>query len=159
MSGTELCGAGGAGARGAATADNIFFRLCPSAMLLPMVVLATVATIIASQSIITGAFSMTRQAIQLGWMPRLPIKQTSQAGYGQIYVGPVNWLLMLTTLGLTVGFGKSDNLAAAYGIAVSATMLMTSALLFYRHARNLALESARSRCSGRHLFRSGCGLS
>ena len=73
---------------------------------------------------------MTRQAIQLGWMPRLPIKQTSAAGYGQIYVGPVNWLLMLVTLGLTVGFGKSDNLAAAYGIAVSATMLMTSALLF-----------------------------
>ena len=115
---------------GAPTSDNIFFRLCPSALLLPMVVLATVATIIASQSIITGAFSMTRQAIQLGWMPRLPIKQTSQAGYGQIYVGPVNWLLMLVTLGLTVGFGKSDNLAAAYGIAVSATMLMTSALLF-----------------------------
>jgi KUP system potassium uptake protein len=115
---------------GAPTADNIFFRLCPPAMLLPMVVLATVATIIASQSIITGAFSMTRQAIQLGWMPRLAIKQTSQAGYGQIYVGPVNWLLMLVTLGLTVGFGKSDNLAAAYGIAVSATMLITSALLF-----------------------------
>jgi KUP system potassium uptake protein len=115
---------------GAPTADNIFFRLCPPTMLLPMVVLATVATIIASQSIITGAFSMTRQAIQLGWMPRLPIKQTSQAGYGQIYVGPVNWLLMLITLGLTLGFGKSDNLAAAYGIAVSATMLMTSALLF-----------------------------
>jgi len=115
---------------GAPTADNVFFRLCPPAMLLPMVVLATVATIIASQSIITGAFSMTRQAIQLGWMPRLPIKQTSQAGYGQIYVGPVNWLLMLVTLGLTVGFGKSDSLAAAYGIAVSATMLMTSALLF-----------------------------
>ena len=115
---------------GAPTADNIFYRLCPPGTLLPMVVLATVATIIASQSIITGAFSMTRQAIQLGWMPRLPIKQTSQAGYGQIYVGPVNWLLMLITLGLTVGFGKSDNLAAAYGIAVSATMLMTSALLF-----------------------------
>jgi KUP system potassium uptake protein len=115
---------------GAPATDNVFFRLCPPAMLLPMVVLATVATIIASQSIITGAFSMTRQAIQLGWMPRLPIKQTSQAGYGQIYVGPVNWLLMLITLGLTVGFGKSDNLAAAYGIAVSATMLMTSALLF-----------------------------
>jgi KUP system potassium uptake protein len=115
---------------GAPTADNIFYRLCPPATLLPMVVLATVATIIASQSIITGAFSMTRQAIQLGWMPRLPIKQTSQAGYGQIYVGPVNWLLMVATLGLTVGFGKSDNLAAAYGIAVSATMLMTSALLF-----------------------------
>ena len=115
---------------GAPTADNIFFRLCPPVLLLPMVILATIATIIASQSIITGAFSMTRQAIQLGWMPRLPITQTSQAGYGQIYVGPVNWLLMLVTLGLTLGFGKSDNLAAAYGIAVSATMLMTSALLF-----------------------------
>jgi len=115
---------------GAPTSDNIFFRLCPPVTLLPMVILATVATIIASQSIITGAFSMTRQAIQLGWMPRLPITQTSQSGYGQIYVGPVNWLLMLVTLGLTLGFGKSDNLAAAYGIAVSATMLMTSALLF-----------------------------
>jgi KUP system potassium uptake protein len=115
---------------GAPTADNIFFRLCPPVLLVPMVALATIATIIASQSIITGAFSMTRQAIQLGWMPRLPIKQTSSSGYGQIYVGPVNWLLMLVTLGLTIGFGKSDNLAAAYGIAVSATMLMTSALLF-----------------------------
>jgi KUP system potassium uptake protein len=115
---------------GAPTDGNIFFRLCPSALLLPMVVLATIATIIASQSIITGAFSMTRQAIQLGWMPRLPIKQTSSSGYGQIYVGPVNWLLMLVTLGLTVSFGKSNNLAAAYGIAVSMTMLMTSVLLF-----------------------------
>ena len=66
----------------------------------------------------------------LGWLPRLQIRQTSATGYGQIYVGSVNWLLMLVTLGLTVGFGKSDNLAAAYGIAVSATMLMTSALLF-----------------------------
>jgi KUP system potassium uptake protein len=93
-------------------------------------VLATVATIIASQSIITGAFSMTRQAIQLGWLPRLQVKQTSSEGYGQIYVGVVNFLLMVATIGLTVGFGKSDNLAAAYGIAVSLTMLMTSALLF-----------------------------
>ena len=115
---------------GAHTTENIFFRLCPPVLLLPMVALATIATIIASQSIITGAFSMTRQAIQLGWLPRLPIKQTSSTGYGQIYVGPVNWLLMLVTLGLTVSFGKSDNLAAAYGIAVSVTMLMTSALLF-----------------------------
>jgi KUP system potassium uptake protein len=115
---------------GAPVSDNIFYRLCPSFMLLPLIVLATLATIIASQSIITGAFSMTRQAIQLGWMPRLHITQTSAAGYGQIYVGSVNWLLMLVTLGLTIGFGKSDNLAAAYGIAVSATMLLTSALLF-----------------------------
>jgi KUP system potassium uptake protein len=115
---------------GAPTDGNIFYRLCPAPLLMPLIVLATVATIIASQSIITGAFSMTRQAIQLGWMPRLGIKQTSSEGYGQIYVGVVNWLLMIVTLGLTLGFGKSDNLAAAYGIAVSLTMLMTSALLF-----------------------------
>jgi len=115
---------------GAPTDGNIFFRLCPQSLLIPLVVLATIATIIASQSIITGAFSMTRQAIQLGWLPRLLIKQTSSEGYGQIYVGVVNWLLMIVTVGLTIGFGKSDNLAAAYGIAVSLTMLMTSALLF-----------------------------
>lgn len=115
---------------GAPTDGNIFYRLCPGVLLLPLIVLATVATIIASQSIITGAFSMTRQAIQLGWLPRLAIKQTSSEGYGQIYVGVVNWLLMIVTVGLTIGFGKSDNLASAYGIAVSLTMLMTSALLF-----------------------------
>ena len=115
---------------GASTADNIFYRLCPQMLLVPLVLLATVATIIASQSIITGAFSMTRQAIQLGWLPKLRITQTSAQGYGQIYVGVVNWLLMLVTIGLTIGFGKSDNLASAYGIAVSATMLATSALLF-----------------------------
>ena len=115
---------------GAPTDGNIFFRLCPSLLLLPLILLATVATIIASQSIITGAFSMTRQAIQLGWLPRLRIKQTSSEGYGQIYVGVVNWLLMIVTVGLTIAFGKSDNLASAYGIAVSLTMLMTSALLF-----------------------------
>ncbi len=115
---------------GAPTSDNIFYRLCPSLGLVPLVVLATIATIIASQSIITGAFSMTRQAIQLGWMPRLSITQTSEEGYGQIYVGAINWLLMLVTVALTIGFRKSDNLASAYGIAVSATMLMTSGLLF-----------------------------
>ena len=110
--------------------DNIFYALCPGWALLPVIMLATVATIIASQSIITGAFSMTRQAIQLGWLPRLAIRQTSAEGYGQIYVGIVNWLLMLVTIALTLGFRKSDNLAAAYGIAVSMTMLMTSMLLF-----------------------------
>jgi KUP system potassium uptake protein len=115
---------------GAPTAGNIFYRLCPPHLLVPLVVLATLATIIASQSIITGAFSMTRQAIQLGWMPRLKVVQTSDEGYGQIYVGAVNWLLMLVTTALALGFGKSDNLAAAYGVAVSCTMLMTSVLLF-----------------------------
>jgi KUP system potassium uptake protein len=115
---------------GAPTAGNIFYRLCPASLTLPLVILSTIATIIASQSIITGAFSMTRQAIQLGWMPRLKVSQTSSEGYGQIYVGAVNWLLMLVTIGLALGFRKSDNLAAAYGIAVSATMLMTTMLLF-----------------------------
>ena len=110
--------------------DNIFYRLCPEPLLIPFVILATIATIIASQSIITGAFSMTRQAIQLGWLPRLRIVQTSEEGYGQIYVGIINWLLMIVTVGLTLLFGKSDNLAAAYGIAVSATMMLTSGLLF-----------------------------
>jgi KUP system potassium uptake protein len=115
---------------GAPVSDNIFFRLCPSPLLVPLIVLSTVATIIASQSIITGAFSMTRQAILLGWMPRLAIKQTSAEGYGQIYVGTINWALAAVTIGLALSFAKSDNLAAAYGIAVSLTMLMTSVLLF-----------------------------
>src|SRR5262249_54465794 len=116
--------------RGEPIENNVFFRLCPEALLIPLVCLATAATIIASQSIIPGAFSMTRQAIQLGWLPRLHIMQTSEQGYGQIYVGVVNWLLMTVTIALTVLFQKSDNLAAAYGIAVSLTMLMTSFLLF-----------------------------
>jgi KUP system potassium uptake protein len=115
---------------GAPTEGNIFYRLCPGPLLTPLILLATIATVIASQSIITGAYSMTRQAIQLGWLPRMTITQTSAEGYGQIYVGAVNWLLMIVTLMLTIGFGKSDNLAAAYGIAVSATMLMTSVLLY-----------------------------
>ena len=115
---------------GAPTTENIFYQLCPAPILIPFIVLATTATIIASQSIITGAFSMTRQAIQLGWLPRLRIIQTSAEGYGQIYVGIINWLLMLITIGLTLLFTKSDNLAAAYGIAVSLTMLITSVLLY-----------------------------
>jgi KUP system potassium uptake protein len=115
---------------GASVEGNIFFHLCPPALLIPMVALSTVATIIASQSIITGAFSMTRQAIQLGWCPRMHITQTSQEGYGQIYVGTVNWLMMMLTIALTLTFQKSDNLASAYGIAVALTMLLTTCLLF-----------------------------
>jgi KUP system potassium uptake protein len=115
---------------GASVNDNIFFLLCPPSLRIALVILATLATIIASQSIITGAFSMTRQAILLGWLPRLQIKHTSEEGSGQIYVGAVNWMLLFATVGLTLFFKKSDNLAAAYGIAVSLTMLMTSALLF-----------------------------
>jgi KUP system potassium uptake protein len=115
---------------GADITQNIFFRLCPPFLQIPLVILATLATIIASQAIITGAFSMTRQAIQLGWLPRLRIKQTTAESYGQIYIGTINWLLMVVTVGLAVSFKSSANLAAAYGIAVSLTMLMTSGLLF-----------------------------
>jgi KUP system potassium uptake protein len=109
---------------------NPFFTLCPPALQLPLIGLATIATVIASQAIISGAYSMTRQAIQLGLCPRLHIVQTSDAGYGQIYIGFVNWTLMILTLGLTLGFRSSDNLAAAFGIAVSLTMLLTSVLMF-----------------------------
>jgi KUP system potassium uptake protein len=114
----------------AGTDSNPFFVLCPEALQVALVALATIATIIASQSIISGAFSMTRQAIQLGLCPRLHIVQTSAAGYGQIYIGFVNWALMALTLGLTLGFRSSDNLAAAFGIAVSLTMMLTSVLMF-----------------------------
>lgn len=113
-----------------AAGANPFFVLCPAPLQVPLVVLATMATIIASQAIISGAFSMTRQAIQLGLCPRLHITQTSAEGYGQIYVGFVNWALMALTLGLTLAFRSSDNLAAAFGIAVSLTMLLTSMLMF-----------------------------
>jgi KUP system potassium uptake protein len=129
---------------GAPSGGNIFFQLCPAPLLIPLIMLATLATIIASQAIITGAFSMTRQAIQLGWLPRLAIRQTSEAGYGQIYVGAVNWLLMIVTVALTLGFRKSDNLASAYGIAVSLTMLMTTLLLYIamREIWNWSLAAA-----------------
>jgi len=110
--------------------SNPFFLLGPAWLQLPLVALATAATIIASQSIISGVFSMTRQAIQLGLCPRLNVIQTSSIGYGQIYVGSINWLLMIFTLSLTLGFGSSDKLAAAFGIAVSLTMLLTTVLLY-----------------------------
>jgi KUP system potassium uptake protein len=114
---------------GAPAEGNIFYHLCPARLMFPLVILATAATVIASQAVITGAFSMTRQAIQLGLLPRLKVIQTSAAGYGQIYLPTVNWLLMVVTLILVVGFGSSSRLAAAYGIAVSATMLATTILL------------------------------
>lgn len=109
---------------------NPFFHLAPHWAVVPLVVLATAATIIASQAIITGAFSLTRQAMQLGWFPGLRIRQTSDKEYGQIYVSAVNWTMMVCTLVLTAGFGSSDALAGAYGTAVSTTMLLTTALLF-----------------------------
>ena len=109
---------------------NPFFKLAPDWSIYPLVALATLATIIASQAIITGSFSMTRQAMQLGWFPGVRISQTSAEEYGQIYVPFVNWTMMVFTVALTVGFGSSDRLAGAYGTAVSTTMVLTTALLF-----------------------------
>jgi KUP system potassium uptake protein len=109
---------------------NPFFEIAPSWAIYPMVLLATAATIIASQAIITGSFSMTRQATQLGWMPGVRIRQTSDKVYGQIYVPVVNWLMMVATVVVTFAFGSSDRLAGAYGTAVSTTMLLTTVLLY-----------------------------
>jgi KUP system potassium uptake protein len=109
---------------------NPFFKLAPSWAVVPLVVLATVATIVASQAIITGSFSLTRQAMQLGWFPGVHIRQTSSDEYGQIYVPFVNWTMMLTTVAIAIGFGSSNRLAGAYGVAVATTMLLTTVLLF-----------------------------
>ncbi len=109
---------------------NPFFELAPNWSIYPLVALATVATIIASQAIITGAFSMTRQAMQLGYFPGVRINQTSAEEHGQIYVPFVNWTMMAFTVGLTAAFGSSDRLAGAYGAAVSTTMVLTTALLY-----------------------------
>jgi KUP system potassium uptake protein len=121
--------------RGTVT-GNPFFQIAPAWSIYPLVVLATVATIIASQAIITGSFSMTRQAMQLGWLPGVAIRQTSDRIYGQIYVPVVNWLLMAATIATTIAFGSSDRLAGAYGTAVSTTMLLTTVLL-YRAMRDV----------------------
>ena len=109
---------------------NPFFQLAPTWAVYPLVVLATIATIVASQAIITGSFSMTRQAMQLDWLPGVNIRQTSDRVYGQIYVPAVNWLMMVATVGITIAFQSSAKLAGAYGTAVSTTMLMTTFLLY-----------------------------
>jgi len=111
-----------------------FYALAPEWAMAPMVMLATVAAVIASQAVITGAFSLTRQAIRLEYLPRLKITHTSAFHRGQVYVAPVNWLLMICTIGLVVGFQNSSKLAAAYGAAVTSTMLVTTTL-FYIIAR------------------------
>lgn len=108
--------------------QNPFYMMAPSWALYPLVVLATMATAIASQAVITGAFSITRQAIQLGYLPRMKIDHTSKEEIGQVYLGTVNWLLMIATLGLVVGFQKSTNLANAYGVAVSTAMIIDTIL-------------------------------
>lgn len=111
-----------------------FYSMVPSWGMIPMVLLATSATVIASQAVISGAFSLTKQAIQLGYLPRLRVTHTSATHPGQIYIAPVNWMLMVCTIGLVVGFQSSSKLAAAYGVAVTSTMLI-AAILFYAVAR------------------------
>lgn len=111
-------------------AENPFFLVYPSAALVPMVALATVATVIASQAVITGAFSLTQQAIQLGMVPRLEIRMTSETERGQIYIPKVNWMLLLAVLYLVGSFRSSNALASAYGIAVTGTMVISAVLLF-----------------------------
>ena len=112
------------------TATHPFFQLAPTWALLPLVAIATVAAIIASQALISGAFSITRQAMQLGLAPRLDVEHTSAHEIGQIYVPQVNWALMCATVFIVIGFGSSSDLAAAYGIAVTLTMVITVLLLY-----------------------------
>jgi KUP system potassium uptake protein len=109
--------------------QNPFFLLAPEGMRLPLVILAILATIIASQAVISGAFSLTQQAIQLGFMPRLRIRHTSESAAGQIYIPAINWALMLMVILLVLSFGSSSNLAAAYGIAVTGAMFIDTCLL------------------------------
>jgi KUP system potassium uptake protein len=108
---------------------NPFYLLIPSWGLYPLVLLATMATVIASQAVISGAFSLTRQAIQLGFLPLMKIDHTSEEEIGQIYLGTVNWTLMAVTIALVLGFKHSNNLASAYGVAVSTTMVITTILI------------------------------
>ena len=109
---------------------SLFYHMAPQWALYPLVGLATVATVIASQAVISGTFSLTRQAVQLGFSPRLEVVHTSAETIGQVYVPVINWLMWAGTMALVLGFKESDRLAGAYGIAVSATMLITSVMLF-----------------------------
>ncbi len=111
--------------------ESVFFRMVPETIVLPIVILATMATIIASQALISGVFSLTAQAVQMDYLPRIKVVHTSSKHYGQIYVPLVNWLLMVGCVGLVIGFQTASNLAAAYGIAVTMTMAITT-LIFYR---------------------------
>lgn len=116
-------------------AGNPFFRLAPGWALYPLIGLATAAAVIASQALISGSFSLTMQAVQLGFAPRVAIEHTSSDTRGQIYIPWINWSLMLACISLVLGFRSSDNLAAAYGIAVVMTMMMTTLLLFFAARR------------------------
>lgn len=110
--------------------ENPFYHMAPEWALYPIVFLATIATVIASQALITGAFSLTRQAVQLGYLPRIEIRHTSSEEIGQIYIPGVNWVLMISCIALVLAFGSSSNLAAAYGVAVTSTMVITAILLY-----------------------------
>jgi KUP system potassium uptake protein len=112
------------------TRENPFYHLAPDWALYPMVVLSTIATVIASQAVISGAFSLTQQAIQLGYSPRFEIHHTSAHEKGQVYIPEINWMLMVATVGLVLGFQTSTNLASAYGMAVTTTMVITTMLAF-----------------------------
>ena len=112
------------------TRENPFFHLAPTWALYPLVILSTIATVIASQAVISGAFSLTQQAIQLGYSPRFEIHHTSAHEKGQVYIPEINWMLMIATVGLVFGFRTSTNLAAAYGMAVTTTMVITTMLAF-----------------------------
>ncbi len=121
--------------------DNPFYRLFPESALLPALVLATLAAIIASQAVISGAYSMTRQAIQLGFLPRLTVRFTSAAEAGQIYMPAVNWVLLAGVVVAVLGFGSSSALAGAYGIAVTLTMLITTVLTWFVVRRRWGLPA------------------
>jgi KUP system potassium uptake protein len=114
-----------------ATLENPFYRLFPEALLLPALALATAATVIASQAVISGTYSMTKQAIQLGFLPRMRVVYTSAQEIGQIYIPVINWILLIAVAAATIGFGSSTALASAYGIAVTMTMLITTLLTFF----------------------------
>jgi KUP system potassium uptake protein len=109
---------------------KVFFALVPQDFIVALVLLSTLATVIASQAVITGVFSLTRQAIQLGYLPRMEIQHTSETAIGQIYIPRVNWLLMAGVVALVIGFGSSSALAGAYGLAVTGAMLVDAALAF-----------------------------
>ena len=121
--------------------ENPFYHAFPGWALYPMVALATLAAVIASQASITGASSLIRQAVQLGFLPRLQIVQTSARAYGQIYIPALNWFLLVLVLAAVLGFGSSSNLAQAYGVALTGTMLVTTVLTFFvvRYAWNYPL--------------------
>jgi len=110
--------------------ENPFYLLAPGWALYPLVILSAVATVIASQAVISGAYSMTQQATQLGYSPRMETQHTSEQEIGQIYLPGINWAMLIAVIALVLGFGSSTNLAAAYGIAVSGTMTITTILAF-----------------------------